>query len=512
MESELPHVILNISSPLDIAMSGHAERIGDPERGDSLPLFEEFSPIRRVLAAQKMKLGEWVVCDTREIFRPWEQSLCGRSLSARAQKERRDFDDGVNALWSLYDKEAQTHDEAQFQSLSADMEGVPTFAGLFAAVLTSFFVDSLQNLQPDPAQQAVYYHQQSVAILAQISQKIAFIYHPTGSNPIYSPTTYPTFHPSSVCGAFSTSRSTMGSVIYAGARSMRAMAVAVPSLIRVSHVLFFFGLCDYLLDFNTFIGVITIVLRCCSGSFFLYGMLVRSGTAIATPDAFFAVNILLYAEAPAALFWQSYVSHRLPTAGFWRNKPALFDIHRTPNVPFTHGDLAETEQQSAAGARWDLPSLLQGAIDNATHRLTRRLPGISFSELKRSGRLLISEISNFPCIYSTPITPQLASPTQQIRALSALSTKLRDVPEGQSIEDDGEVLESLKSIDKVRFPLRQACCIDDTPLWRLQDLRDSGGLGFTELFFLSLRQLLSVSSSQESNHVFTGIFRSIVSR
>jgi hypothetical protein len=71
MESELPHVILNISSPLDIAMSGHAERIGDPERGDSLPLFEEFSPIRRVLAAQKMKLGGWVVWDTREIFRPW---------------------------------------------------------------------------------------------------------------------------------------------------------------------------------------------------------------------------------------------------------------------------------------------------------------------------------------------------------------------------------------------------------------------------------------------------------
>jgi hypothetical protein len=40
---------------------------------------------------------------------------------------------------------------------------------------------------------------------------------------------------------------------------MRAMAVAIPSPIRVSHVLFFFGLCDYLLDFNTFIGVITIV-------------------------------------------------------------------------------------------------------------------------------------------------------------------------------------------------------------------------------------------------------------
>ncbi|KAH9051800.1 hypothetical protein EDB87DRAFT_1547184, partial [Lactarius vividus] len=48
-------------------------------------------------------------------------------------------------------------------------------AGLFAAVLTSFLVDSLKNLQPDPAQQSVYYHQQSVAMLAQISQQIASI-------------------------------------------------------------------------------------------------------------------------------------------------------------------------------------------------------------------------------------------------------------------------------------------------------------------------------------------------
>ena len=54
---------------------------------------------------------------------------------------------------------------------------------------------------------------------------------------------------------------------------MRAMAVAVPSLIRASLVLFFFGLCDHLFGFNTIIGVITIIPICCSGSFFLYGML-----------------------------------------------------------------------------------------------------------------------------------------------------------------------------------------------------------------------------------------------
>jgi hypothetical protein len=40
---------------------------------------------------------------------------------------------------------------------------------------------------------------------------------------------------------------------------MQTMAEAAPLLIRVSLVLLFFGLCDYLLGFNTMIGVIPIV-------------------------------------------------------------------------------------------------------------------------------------------------------------------------------------------------------------------------------------------------------------
>jgi hypothetical protein len=43
------------------------------------------------------------------------------------QKVHRDFDDGANALWSLYGKEAKTHDEARFVSLAADMDGVLLF-------------------------------------------------------------------------------------------------------------------------------------------------------------------------------------------------------------------------------------------------------------------------------------------------------------------------------------------------------------------------------------------------
>ena len=49
------------------------------------------------------------------------------SLKGIDQKERRDFDDGANALWSLYGKEAKTHDEARFESVAKDMDGILVF-------------------------------------------------------------------------------------------------------------------------------------------------------------------------------------------------------------------------------------------------------------------------------------------------------------------------------------------------------------------------------------------------
>ncbi|KAH9016757.1 hypothetical protein EDB85DRAFT_2155640 [Lactarius pseudohatsudake] len=179
------------------------------------------------------------------------------------------------------------------------------------------------------------------------------------------------------------------------------------------------------------------------------------------------------------------------------DKPILFVVHHTLDMPFTHGDLAEIERSPDDAAHksaqridgylrtawervedldrtfepWDLGtgvpqieadgtedidwriSLLQDAIYDATHRLTRRLPGISFSELKRSGPFLISEVFDFPLIYSTPITPQLLFSVQQIRALSLLSLKFHDVLEGLSAEGDDEMLADAR---RVRVPLRRA--------------------------------------------------------
>lgn len=46
---------------------------------------------------------------------------------AGTRREHRDFDDGANALWSLYGKEAKSHDDDRFQSLASHMEGVLLF-------------------------------------------------------------------------------------------------------------------------------------------------------------------------------------------------------------------------------------------------------------------------------------------------------------------------------------------------------------------------------------------------
>jgi hypothetical protein len=53
--------------------------------------------------------------------------MSNSSSKGLGQKERRDFDDGANALWSLYGKEAKTHDEARFVGLAEDMDGVILF-------------------------------------------------------------------------------------------------------------------------------------------------------------------------------------------------------------------------------------------------------------------------------------------------------------------------------------------------------------------------------------------------
>lgn len=41
-----------------------------------------------------------------------------------------DFDGSANELWTLYGKEAKSHDEARIQTLKEDMDGVLIFVRL----------------------------------------------------------------------------------------------------------------------------------------------------------------------------------------------------------------------------------------------------------------------------------------------------------------------------------------------------------------------------------------------
>jgi hypothetical protein len=235
---------------------------------------------------------------------------------SKSEKERRDFDDGANALWSLCGREAKTYDEARIQSLAADMDGIPTFvrilpcssqapthlgvfrqAGLFSAVLTSFLVQSIQNLQANPVERSAYYQQQSVAMLAQISQQIS-------ATP---PPPYPTFRPSSsdirvniywsiglVCSLLAGilailvrqwARSYMQAFqrydhplkkarfrqfFFEGTKGIRNLAEVVPRLIELSLFLFFLGFGDSMISTNKVVGVATVVSIGFCGSFYLY--------------------------------------------------------------------------------------------------------------------------------------------------------------------------------------------------------------------------------------------------
>ncbi|KAN0135125.1 hypothetical protein V8E53_007016 [Lactarius tabidus] len=216
-----------------------------------------------------------------------------------------DFNDNANAMWSLHLGEAKSHDEARIHSLKDDMDGVLIFAGLFSAALTSFLIDSVSNLQVDPAQQMVFYQQQNVALLAQISHQISAIASqdsiPLTPLPSYS------FSPSAsdirvnafwfMSLVFSLTAALLATLVqqwvrdymhvfqrysnplksarlrqylYEGVEGwyMPRVARAVPGLVHISLFLFFAGLVDSLLATYTTVGVTTIIpIAICSSSY-----------------------------------------------------------------------------------------------------------------------------------------------------------------------------------------------------------------------------------------------------
>ena len=174
---------------------------------------------------------------------------------------------------------------------------MPSQAGLFSAALTSFVVDSKQNLQANPTDKMVYYLEQHSTILSQISQQIASI-APQVSIPSTPPPPFPAFSPSLsdirinafwfMALTFSLSAallailvqqwvrdymhvfqrysdpqksSRMRQYLYEGSEGwyLPVVAEAVPGLLHVSLFLFFVGLADSTLNINTAIGLSTTI-------------------------------------------------------------------------------------------------------------------------------------------------------------------------------------------------------------------------------------------------------------
>ena len=149
---------------------------------------------------------------------------------------------------------------------------------------------------------------------------------------------------------------------------------------------------------------------------------------------------------------------------------------------------------------------LQHGMDRVTHKLTGQLPGVQF-DLPRTEPIPLSEL------FSASVKPQLILPRQRLQSLCSIGPKLRDIIEGHNSEPYNVTIEGLKVLERVFTRPKLAGHLMERQLWRLHDLRHGSGLGFTvEVFFLALRQLLSVSSSKEPYiALFIGTFRAIIS-
>jgi hypothetical protein len=241
-----------------------------------------------------------------------------------------DFDDNANAMWSLHLGEAKSHDEALIHSLKDDMDSVLIFvrvyifkpssfsspssctviqAGLFSAALTSFLIDSINNLQVDPAKQMVFYQQQNVALLAQISKQISSIVPQVSisSTPLPSYDFSPNASDVRVnvywfmSLVFSLTAALLATLVqqwvqdymhvfqrysnplkstrlrqylYEGVDGwyMPRVSRSVPGLVHVSLFLFFVGLGDSLLSVYTTVGITTIILITLCGTLYIFIM------------------------------------------------------------------------------------------------------------------------------------------------------------------------------------------------------------------------------------------------
>ncbi len=148
----------------------------------------------------------------------------------------------------------------------------------------------------------------------------------------------------------------------------------------------------------------------------------------------------------------------------------------------------------------------QWSIAGCSFGITSQLPGV-FGDLDRAP----VPFSRFVELLRESRKIQFVCPGLTLKSMCSLAQTLRKILGGQGNADEyKELLQNLREFRSSPFWERNEI---QRQLFRLQDLRDGGGLGFmVELFFLAFKQLLFTSSSMESHSaLYKGTFRAITS-
>jgi hypothetical protein len=151
---------------------------------------------------------------------------------------------------------------------------------------------------------------------------------------------------------------------------------------------------------------------------------------------------------------------------------------------------------------------IRDSINYDSYQIISQFPGI-LDDFNPDSRAPIP-FSGLVELFLNPRKFQFISPARTLKSMCTPALTLRNILEGQG--DVNAYKELLKNLDN--FPFWSGWHGDEMQrqLWRLQDLGDGGGLGFTvEMFFLAFSQLFSTSPKEFHSALYTSTFRIITS-
>ena len=157
---------------------------------------------------------------------------------------------------------------------------------------------------------------------------------------------------------------------------------------------------------------------------------------------------------------------------------------------------------------------VQSFIVTTSQGIIHQLPGVQFDDFdSETGPVPVQPSDLVERSDQYVRLGQFIFPGQALKSICSLGPTFRTALDGMwNADAHRELLENVKGF--LQVPTWKENLLQ-RQLWRLQDLRDGGGLGFTvELYFLTLKQLLSIppSSSNESHSpLYIGAFRAISS-